>query len=102
VSEGAGSAKCVWFMFGAKPAQSETPARAAAKRRPLVRGHSGKKDAKLPKNKVGLGAFYRTSSQLAIWQRDLRGAPEPSFFGSNEAFVEVVQPIAECGKECLR
>ena len=27
---------------------------------------------------------------------------EPSFFGSNEAFVEVVQPIAKCGKECLR
>ncbi len=28
MSESAASAKRVWFMFGAKPAQSETPARA--------------------------------------------------------------------------
>jgi hypothetical protein len=28
VSESAASAKRVWFMFGAKPAQSETPVRA--------------------------------------------------------------------------
>ena len=34
MSESAASAKRSWFMFGAKPAQSETPVRAAAKRRP--------------------------------------------------------------------
>jgi hypothetical protein len=34
VSESAVSAKRGWGSFGAKPAQSETPARAAAKRRP--------------------------------------------------------------------
>ena len=38
MSESAASAKRVWFMFGAKPAQSETPVRAAAKRRPPGRG----------------------------------------------------------------
>jgi hypothetical protein len=38
VSESAVSAKRVCFMFGAKPAQSETPVRAAAKRRPPGRG----------------------------------------------------------------
>ena len=43
MSESAASAKRVWFMFGAKPAQSETPVRAAAKRRPPGRGHSGRK-----------------------------------------------------------
>jgi hypothetical protein len=48
VSEGAARAKRFWFMFGATPAQSETPARAAAKRRPPGRGRSGTKDAKLP------------------------------------------------------
>jgi hypothetical protein len=34
VSESAVSAKRGWGSFGAKPAQSETPVRAAAKRRP--------------------------------------------------------------------
>jgi hypothetical protein len=34
VRESAASAKRVWGSFGAKPAQSETPARAASKRRP--------------------------------------------------------------------
>ena len=43
MSEGAASAKRFWFMFGAKPAQSETPVRAAAKRRPPGRGRSGGK-----------------------------------------------------------
>jgi hypothetical protein len=44
VSESAVSAKRFWFMFGAKPAQSETPVRAAAKRRPPGRGRSGEND----------------------------------------------------------
>jgi hypothetical protein len=44
VSESAVSAKQGWGWFGAKPAQSETPARAAAKRRPPGRGRSGEKD----------------------------------------------------------
>ncbi len=34
MSDSAASAKRFCFMFGAKPAQSETPVRAAAKRRP--------------------------------------------------------------------
>ena len=38
MSESAVSAKRFCFMFGAKPAQSETPVRAAAKRRPPGRG----------------------------------------------------------------
>jgi hypothetical protein len=45
VSESAVSAKRGWFSFGAKPAQPEAPARAAAKRRPLGRGRSGEKTA---------------------------------------------------------
>ena len=39
--ESAVSAKRVCFMFGAKPAQSETPVRAAVKRRPPGRGAVG-------------------------------------------------------------
>ena len=42
VRESAVSAKRVGFMFGAKPAQSETPVRAAAERRPPGRGRSRK------------------------------------------------------------
>ena len=38
MSESAVSAKRGWGLFGAKPAQSETPVRAAAKRRPPGRG----------------------------------------------------------------
>ena len=41
MSESAVSAKRSWGSFGAKPAQSETPVRAAAKRRPAGRGRSG-------------------------------------------------------------
>jgi hypothetical protein len=44
VSESAVSAKRGWGSFGAKPARSETPVRAAAKRRPPGRGRSGDKD----------------------------------------------------------
>jgi len=43
VRESAASAKRVWFMFGAKPAPSETPVRAAAKRRSTRKRRSGKK-----------------------------------------------------------
>jgi hypothetical protein len=43
VSESAVSAKRGWGSFGAKPAQSETPVGAAAKRRPPGRGRSEKK-----------------------------------------------------------
>ena len=45
MSESAVSAKRGWGSFGAKPAQSETPVRAAAKRRPPGRGRSGEKGA---------------------------------------------------------
>jgi hypothetical protein len=44
VSESAASAKRFWFMFGAKPAQSETLVRAAAKRRPTRKRAQWKKD----------------------------------------------------------
>ena len=47
VSESAVSAKRGWGSFGAKPAQSETSVRAAAKRRPPGRGRSGGKMALL-------------------------------------------------------
>jgi hypothetical protein len=43
VRESAVSAKRFCFMFGAKPAQSETPVRAAAKRRSPGRGVVGSK-----------------------------------------------------------
>ena len=45
MSESAVSAKRGWGSFGAKPAQSETTVRAAAKRRPPGRGRSQKKTA---------------------------------------------------------
>ena len=49
MSESVVSAKRVWSWFGAKPAQSETPVRAAAKRRPPGRGRSERKrEATLP------------------------------------------------------
>jgi hypothetical protein len=48
VSESAASAKRVWLMFGAKPAQSETPVRAAAEPRPTWKRAQWKEDAKLP------------------------------------------------------
>ena len=48
MSESAASAKRFWFMFGAKPAQSETPARAAAKRRPTRKRAQREEDAKPP------------------------------------------------------
>ena len=44
MSESVVSAKRGWVSFGARPAQSETPVRAAAKRRPPGRGRSGSKD----------------------------------------------------------
>ena len=43
MSESGVSAKRGWGSFGAKPAQSETPVRAAAKRRPPGRERSGKR-----------------------------------------------------------
>jgi hypothetical protein len=48
VSESAVSAKRDWVSFGAKTAQSETPARATAKRRAPGRGRSGKKMRSYP------------------------------------------------------
>src|ERR1700677_2816141 len=48
VSGSAVSDKRCWGYFGAKPAQSEPPVRAAAKRRPLGRGRSGEKMRSIP------------------------------------------------------
>ena len=45
MSESAVSAKRGWVSFGAKPAQSETPVRAAAERRTPGRGEVGRKTA---------------------------------------------------------
>jgi len=69
VSESAASAKRSWFMFGAKPAQSVTLVRAAAKRRPPERGRSGRKTRSYLNrlqngtrggSRNGLGIFKRT------------------------------------------
>src|SRR5882724_3993932 len=43
VREGAVRAKRRWGWFGAQPARSEAPVRAAAERRPPRRGRSGRK-----------------------------------------------------------
>jgi len=53
VSESAVSAKRGWVWFGAKAAQSETPVRAAAKRRPPGRARSGGRRQSLPFRSVG-------------------------------------------------
>ena len=54
MSESAASAKRFWFMFGAKPAQGETPVRAAAKRRSTRKRAQWKEDAQPPTHwKVG-------------------------------------------------
>jgi len=47
VSESAASAKRLWFMFGAKPAQSETPVRARGQAGVHPEEAQWKKDAKL-------------------------------------------------------
>jgi hypothetical protein len=47
VSESAVRAKRGWVRFGAKPARSETPVRAAAERRPPRRGRSGKEEVRM-------------------------------------------------------
>ncbi len=49
MSESAVSAKRGWVSFGAKAAQSETPVRAAAKRRPRGRGEVVKRWRSLPR-----------------------------------------------------
>ena len=48
MSESAESAKRGWASFGAKPAQSETTVRAAAKRRSTRQGTEWKEKVKLP------------------------------------------------------
>jgi hypothetical protein len=54
VSESAVSAKRGWGSFGAKPAQSEAPVRAAAMRRPPGGDRSGEKEWRsLPFQKDG-------------------------------------------------
>ena len=58
--ESAVSAKRGWVSFGAKPAQSETPVRAAAKRRPPGRGRSGKRWRSLP-SEITRGLDYGRS-----------------------------------------
>ena len=45
MSESAVSAKRGWGSFGAKPARSETPVRAAAERRPTRKTAQWKEDA---------------------------------------------------------
>ncbi len=59
MSESAASAKRSWFMFGAKPAQCETPVRAAAKRRSTRKRAQWGEDAELPLWRVnGSGTLH--------------------------------------------
>jgi hypothetical protein len=58
VSESAVNAKRSWVWFGAKPAQSETPVRAAAERRPPGRGRSGEKTRSPPLQNGGWWVMY--------------------------------------------
>ena len=74
MSESAVSVKRGWVSFGAKPAQSETPVRAAVKRRPLGGGRSGRKDAKLPEAVVGEDC-YMTEVTIARSSDALRMPP---------------------------
>jgi hypothetical protein len=63
VSESAASAKRFWFRFGAKPAQSETPVRAAAKRRPTRKRAQWKKDRAAFRVVLGYGLGRRWEFQ---------------------------------------
>jgi len=70
VSESAVSAKRGWGSFGAKPAQSETPVRAAAKRRPPAQRRSGRKSRSYlevlarPKLKYSQGLWQQLSQLI--------------------------------------
>jgi hypothetical protein len=69
VSESAVSAKRGCGSFGAKPAQSETPTRAAAKRRPPGRGRSGKETRRHPsvglcKIRSGSGSYEKSGFEI--------------------------------------
>jgi hypothetical protein len=66
VSESAVSAKRGWGSFGAKPAQSETPVRAAAKRRPPGRGSSGEKMAQPSVSETMVVRFWGPASLGAV------------------------------------
>jgi hypothetical protein len=76
VSESAVSAKRGWVQFGAKSAPSETPVRAAAKRRCTRRADVGKRWRSLPfeNNRGLLGVGVNTQKALTgIGNRSARG-----------------------------
>jgi hypothetical protein len=62
VRESAVRAKRGWVWFGASPARSETPVRAAAKRRPPGRGRSDQNK----KKKTGQGAAREAGLVVAV------------------------------------
>ena len=67
MSESAVSAKrALGLWFGAKPAQSEPPVRAAAKRRPPERGRSGKRWRSLPLELTDCCYGWEVSTQQAL------------------------------------
>jgi hypothetical protein len=68
VSESAVSAKRGWGSFGAKPAQSETPVRAAAKRRPTRKRAQWKEDAQPPltSSEVGYTSRHEVSDGVDL------------------------------------
>ena len=77
MSESAVSAKQFCFMFGAKPAQSETPVRAAAKRRSTRKRPQWNEAAKLPRGKIEkgrngakkVGRSRKLSCEVYSWAR---------------------------------
>jgi hypothetical protein len=76
VSESAESAKRGWGKFGAKPAQSETAVRAAAKRRSTRQRTEWKEDVKRPLR------FYRSIQSRA--PAEYAGAVIIAFFSLTE------------------
>jgi hypothetical protein len=83
VSGSAASAKRGWFVFGMKPAQSETPAGAAAKRRPPGRGEvDGRREATV--SKIGLAWQAILSSLMAQLRRSVEVTGSAKETASNE------------------
>ena len=77
--ESAVSAKRGWVSFGAKPAHSETPARAAAERRTPGRGEVGK-DAELPITRLlSAGTVVPLDSYKDLRTKPPTGNPKIAF-----------------------
>jgi len=114
VSESAVSAKRGWGWFGAKPAQSETPVRAAAKQRPPGRGGVGEDSVAFRFRMTGLlgigqSAHSRHTREVVYpagssWRIDVaaraplrRGAPAPVRHTGQRACCESGRSAARLG-----